>query len=49
MAKQKNTVNKKKHTKLLNQKKTRKQSEKESNRLKIKEMNRKINEFKKED
>ncbi|MBL1279568.1 MAG: hypothetical protein COA33_004825 [Fluviicola sp.] len=49
MAKQKNTVNKKKHTKLLNQKKTRKQSAKESNRLKIKEMNRKINEFKKED
>jgi len=43
MAKQKNTSNKKKHTKLLNQKKAKKQKEKELNRLKIREMNKRAN------
>ena len=49
MAKQKNTDNKKKHSKLLNQKKARKQSAKELNRLRIREMNRKINAQKSKD
>ena len=44
MAKQKNTSNKKKHTKLLNQKKSKKQIAKELNKLKIREMNKKIGE-----
>ena len=43
MAKQKNTTNKKKHTKLLNQKKSKKQNSKELNKAKIKEMNRLAN------
>lgn len=43
MAKQKNITNKKKHTKLLNQKKSKKQNSKELNKAKIKEMNRLAN------
>jgi len=46
MAKQKNTTNKKKHSKLLNQKRVKKQSSKESNKLRIREMNKKINDTK---
>lgn len=46
MAKQKNTSNKKLHSKLIAQKKARKQSKKEANRLKIKEMNRLANQNK---
>lgn len=46
MAKQKNTRNKKLHSKLIAQKKTRKQNKKEANRLKIKEMNRLANQKK---
>lgn len=46
MAKQKNTSNKKKHTKLLNQKKSKKQLAKELNKLKIREMNKKIGKLK---
>lgn len=44
MAKQKNTANKKKHTKLLNQKKNKKQQSKEQNNLRLKELNKKANE-----
>lgn len=43
MAKQKNTSNKKLHSKLLGQKKTKKQNEKEANRLRLREMNRLAN------
>ena len=39
MAKQKNGANKKKHTKLLNQKKAKKKEAKELNKLKLKELN----------
>lgn len=46
MAKQKNTANKKKHTKLLNQKKNKKQQAKELNKLRLKEISRKVNELK---
>jgi hypothetical protein len=46
MAKQKNTVNKKLHTKLLGQKKNKKQLEKEANRLRLREMNQRANELK---
>ena len=46
MAKQKNTANKKKHTKLLNQKKNKKQEAKELNKLRLKEISRKANELK---
>ncbi|MFT6502527.1 MAG: hypothetical protein ACJASQ_002654 [Crocinitomicaceae bacterium] len=46
MAKQKNTVNKKKHTKLMNQKKTKKQLAKDSNKLRLKEIIKKANESK---
>ena len=38
MAKQKNTTNKKKHTKLLNQKKTKKQLAKDLNKIRLKEI-----------
>ena len=43
MAKQKNTSNKKLHSKLLGQKKNKKQKEKEANRLRIREMNKLAN------
>jgi hypothetical protein len=43
MAKQKNTSNKKKHTKLLTQKKSKKQREKEANKLRIRAMNQRTN------
>ena len=43
MAKQKNTANKKLHSKLLGQKKTKKQQEKEANRLRLREMNQRAN------
>lgn len=43
MAKQKNTTNKKKHTKLLNQKKNKKQTAKELNKERIRSMNRLAN------
>lgn len=43
MAKQKNTSNKKKHTKLLNQKKSRKQNAKVENKRKIRGMNQRAN------
>lgn len=46
MAKQKNTNNKKKHTKLLNQKKTKKQLAKELNKARLKEIIAKANESK---
>ena len=39
MAKQKNTENKKLHSKLLDQKKNKKQSQKEANRARIRLMN----------
>ena len=48
MTKQKNTSNKKKHTKLLNQKKSKKQVAKELNKQKLREMNKKIGEMKNE-
>lgn len=43
MSKQKNTSNKKLHSKLLGQKKSKKQKEKEANRLRIREMNKLAN------
>ena len=46
MAKQKNTNNKKKHTKLLNHKKTKKQLAKELNKARLKEIIAKANESK---
>ncbi|MFT6246242.1 MAG: hypothetical protein ACJAXI_003019 [Crocinitomicaceae bacterium] len=46
MAKQKNTVSKKKHTKLMNQKKTKKQLAKDSNKLRLKKIIKKANEWK---
>lgn len=48
MAKQKNTNNKKLHTKLLDQKKNKKQSAKELNRLRIRELNQLANKLKEE-
>ena len=44
MTKQKNTNNKKLHTKLLDQKKNKKQAQKELNKVRIREMNQKANE-----
>jgi hypothetical protein len=49
MTKQKNTDNKKKHTRLMDQKKNKNRSEKELRAIKLKEMARKINEQKNED
>lgn len=49
MTKQKNTDNKKKHTRLMDQKKNKKRSEKEMRTMKLKAMARKINEQKNED
>jgi hypothetical protein len=43
MAKQKNTDNKRKHTKLLNQKKSTKQLAKDLNRIRLKEIIQKAN------
>ncbi len=43
MAKQKNTENKKLHSKLLEQKKNKKQSQKESNKARIRLMNQMAN------
>lgn len=43
MTKQKNTDNKKLHSKLLEQKKKKKQVQKEINKLRIREMNQKAN------
>lgn len=43
MAKQKNTVNKKLHSKLMEQKKNKKQIQKEQNKLRLKELYKKIN------
>ena len=44
MAKQKNTSNKKLHSKLIKQKKNKKQQAKEANRIRIREMNKRANE-----
>lgn len=49
MTKQKNTTNKKLHSKLLGQKKNKKQQEKEANRLRIREMNRRANALRSEE
>ena len=46
MTKQKNTANKKKHTRLMDQKKNKQRSEKELRMIKLKEMARKMNEQK---
>ena len=46
MAKQKNTENKKLHTKLLEQKKNKKQSQKEANKVRIRLMNQMANQKK---
>jgi len=43
MTKQKNTSNKKLHSKLLKQKKEKKHSQKEINKVRIREMNQKAN------
>jgi hypothetical protein len=43
MAKQKNTTNKKLHSKLLAQKKNKKQAEKERNKMRIRELNKLAN------
>lgn len=43
MSKQKNTSNKKLHTKLLNKKKNKKQEEKELNKIRIRELNKLVN------
>ncbi len=43
MTKQKNTNNKKLHTKLLDLKKNKKQAQKELNKVRIREMNQKAN------
>jgi hypothetical protein len=45
MAKQKNTVNKKLHSKLMEQKKNKKQLQKEKNKLRLRELNQKVNEL----
>ena len=45
MTKQKNTDNKKLHSKLLGQKKKKKQTQKELNKLLIREMNKKASEI----
>ena len=49
MTKQKNTDNKKLHSKLLGQKKKKKQTQKELNKLRIREMNKKASEIIKND
>ena len=49
MTKQKNKKNKKLHTKLLGQKKKKKQTQKELNKLRIREMNKKASEIIKND
>ena len=45
MTKQKNTDNKKLHSKLLGQKKKKKQTQKEANKARIREMNKKANQM----
>ena len=45
MTKQKNTDNKKLHSKLLGQKKKKKQTQKEANIARIREMNKKANQM----
>jgi hypothetical protein len=45
MTKQKNTDNKKLHSKLLGKKKKKKQTQKELNKLRIREMNKKASEI----
>ena len=45
MAKQKNTVNKKLHSKLMEQKKNKKQQEKEKNKLRLRELYQKANQL----
>ena len=45
MAKQKNTENKKLHSKLMEQKKNKKQLQKEKNKLRLRELNQKVNEL----
>ena len=45
MAKQKNTVNKKLHSKLMDQKKNKKQQEKEKNKLRLRELYQKANQL----
>jgi len=43
MAKQKNTSNKKLHSKLMGQKKSKKQQEKDANKIRLREMNKRAN------
>ena len=43
MAKQKNTSNKKLHSKLLGQKKNKKQQQQEANKIRLREMNQRAN------
>lgn len=45
MAKQKNTDNKKLHSKLMEQKKNKKLLQKEKNKLRLRELNQKVNEL----
>lgn len=45
MTKQKNTVNKKLHSKLMEKKKNKKQQQKENNKLRLRELNQKVNEL----
>ncbi len=45
MTKQKNTENKKLHSKLMGQKKNKKQLQKEKNKLRIRELNQKANQM----
>ena len=45
MTKQKNTVNKKLHSKLMDQKKNKKQLQKEKNKIRIRELNLKANQI----
>lgn len=49
MAKQKNTENKKLHSKLLGQKKDSKQAKKELNKQRLREMNQLANKLRKDD
>lgn len=49
MTKQKNTDNKKLHSKLLGQKKKKKQTQKEINKARIREMNKKANQMVQDD
>jgi hypothetical protein len=49
MAKQKNTDNKKLHSKLMEKKKNKKQQQKENNKLRLRELNQKAKELTKSD